>query len=130
MMNLPKELKYSSDHEWVRVEGDVVYIGVTDFAQAQLGDIVFVDLPEEGRVIKLNEGFSVIESVKAVSDIYSPVSGKIVKVNEALADAPETINQDAYGEGWIVAVELSDVSELDALMDDAAYAKVAAEGGH
>lgn len=130
MMNLPKELKYSSDHEWVRVEGDVVYIGVTDFAQAQLGDIVFVDLPEEGRVIKLNEGFSVIESVKAVSDIYSPVSGKIVKVNEALADAPETINQDAYGEGWIVAVELSDVSELDALMDDAAYAKIAAEGGH
>ncbi len=130
MMNIPKELKYSSDHEWVRVEGDVVYIGVTDFAQAQLGDIVFVDLPEEGRVIKVNEGFSVIESVKAVSDIYSPVSGKIVKVNEALADAPETINQDAYGEGWIVAVELSDVSELDALMDDAAYAKVAAEGGH
>ena len=130
MMNIPKELKYSSDHEWVRVEGDVVYIGVTDFAQAQLGDIVFVDLPEEGRVIKVNEGFSVIESVKAVSDIYSPVSGKIVKVNEALADAPETINQDAYGEGWIVAVELSDKSELDALMDDAAYAKVAAEGGH
>lgn len=130
MMNLPKELKYSSDHEWVRVEGDVAYIGVTDFAQAQLGDIVFVELPEEGRVIKVNEGFSVIESVKAVSDIYSPVSGKIVKVNEALADAPETINQDAYGEGWIVAVELSDKSELDALMDDAAYAKVAAEGGH
>ena len=130
MMNIPKELKYSSDHEWVRVEGDVVYIGVTDFAQAQLGDIVFVDLPEEGRVIKVNEGFSVIESVKAVSDIYSPVSGKIVKVNEALADAPETINQDAYGEGWIVAVELSDKSDLDALMDDAAYAKVAAEGGH
>lgn len=130
MMNLPKELKYSSDHEWVRVEGDVAYIGVTDFAQAQLGDIVFVELPEEGRVIKVNEGFSVIESVKAVSDIYSPVSGKIVKVNEALADAPETINQDAYGEGWIVAVELSDKSDLDALMDDAAYAKVAAEGGH
>ena len=130
MMNLPKELKYSNDHEWVRVEGDVAYIGVTDFAQAQLGDIVFVELPEEGRVIKVNEGFSVIESVKAVSDIYSPVSGKIVKVNEALADAPETINQDAYGEGWIVAVELSDKSDLDALMDDAAYAKVAAEGGH
>ena len=78
MMNLPKELKYSSDHEWVRVEGDVAYIGVTDFAQAQLGDIVFVELPEEGRVIKVNEGFSVIESVKAVSDIYSPVSGIIV----------------------------------------------------
>ena len=129
-MNIPKDLKYSSDHEWVRVEGNVAFVGITDFAQAQLGDIVFVDLPAEGRVIKVNEGFSVVESVKAVSDIMAPVSGKIVKVNPALDGAPELINQDPYGEGWIVAVELADKSELDALMDDAAYAKVAAEGGH
>ena len=129
-MNIPKDLKYSSDHEWVRMEGNVAFVGITDFAQAQLGDIVFVDLPAEGRVIKVNEGFSVVESVKAVSDIMAPVSGKIVKVNPALDGAPELINQDPYGEGWIVAVELADKSELDALMDDAAYAKVAAEGGH
>ena len=129
-MNIPKDLKYSSDHEWVRVEGNVAFIGITDFAQSQLGDIVFADLPAEGRVIKANEVFSVVESVKAVSDIITPVSGKIVQVNPALDGAPELINQDPYGEGWIVAVELADKSELDALMDDAAYAKVAAEGGH
>lgn len=129
-MNIPKDLKYSSDHEWVRVEGNVAFIGITDFAQSQLGDIVFADLPAEGRVIKANEVFSVVESVKAVSDIITPVSGKIVQVNPALDGAPELINQDPYGEGWIVAVELADKSELDGLMDDAAYAKVAAEGGH
>ena len=129
-MNIPKDLKYSSDHEWVRVEGNVAFIGITDFAQSQLGDIVFVDLPAEGRVIKADEVFSVVESVKAVSDIITPVSGKIVQVNPALDGAPELINQDPYGEGWIVAVELADKSELDGLMDDAAYAKVAAEGGH
>ena len=129
-MNIPKDLKYSSDHEWVRVEGNVAFVGITDFAQSQLGDIVFADLPAEGRVIKANEVFSVVESVKAVSDIITPVSGKIVQVNPALDGAPELINQDPYGEGWIVAVELADKSELDGLMDDAAYAKVAAEGGH
>ena len=129
-MNIPKDLKYSSDHEWVRVEGNVAFVGITDFAQSQLGDIVFVDLPAEGRVIKADEVFSVVESVKAVSDIITPVSGKIVQVNPALDGAPELINQDPYGEGWIVAVELADKSELDGLMDDAAYAKVAAEGGH
>ena len=129
-MNIPKDLKYSSDHEWVRVEGNVAFIGITDFAQSQLGDIVFADLRGEGGVIKANEVFSVVESVKAVSDIITPVSGKIVQVNPALDGAPELINQDPYGEGWIVAVELADKSELDGLMDDAAYAKVAAEGGH
>lgn len=130
MMNIPKELKYSNDHEWVKVDGDVVYIGVSDFAQAQLGDIVFVEIPDEGREIKAGETFSVIESVKAVSDIIAPVSGKIVKVNDALGDTPEVINQDPYGEGWIVAVELSDTSELDELLDDSAYEKLTAEGGH
>ena len=130
MMNIPKELKYSSDHEWVKADGDVVYIGVSDFAQSQLGDVVFVEIPDEGREIKAGETFSVIESVKAVSDIIAPVSGKIVKVNDALGDTPEVINQDPYGEGWIVAVELSNTSELDELLDDSAYEKLTAEGGH
>ena len=130
MMNIPKELKYSNDHEWVKVDGDVVYIGVSDFAQSQLGDVVFVEIPDEGREIKAGETFSVIESVKAVSDIIAPVSGKIVKVNDALGDTPELINQDPYGDAWIVAVELSDVSELDALLDGDAYEKLTAEGGH
>ena len=130
MMNIPKELKYSNDHEWVKVDGDVAYIGVSDFAQAQLGDIVFVEIPDEGREIKAGETFSVIESVKAVSDIIAPVSGKIVKVNDALGDTPEVINQDPYVDGWIVAVELSDPSEMDALLDAGAYEKLTAEGGH
>lgn len=130
MMNTPKELKYSSDHEWVKVDGGVAYIGVSDFAQAQLGDVVFVEIPDEGREIKAGETFSVIESVKAVSDIIAPVSGKIVKVNDALADTPELINQDPYGDAWIVAVELSDKSEVDALLDADAYEKLTAEGGH
>ena len=130
MMNIPKELKYSSDHEWVKADGDVVYIGVSDFAQSQLGDVVFVEIPDEGREIKAGETFSVIESVKAVSDIIAPVSGKIVKVNDALGDTPELINQDPYGDAWIVAVELSDPSEVDALLDADAYEKLTAEGGH
>lgn len=130
MMNTPKELKYSSDHEWVKIDGDVAYIGVSDFAQSQLGDVVFVEIPDEGREIKAGETFSVIESVKAVSDIIAPVSGKIMKVNDALGDTPELINQDPYGDAWIVAVELSDVSELDALLDGDAYEKLTAEGGH
>ena len=130
MVNTPKELKYSSDHEWVKIDGDVAYIGVSDFAQSQLGDVVFVEIPDEGREIKAGETFSVIESVKAVSDIIAPVSGKIVKVNDALGDTPELINQDPYGDAWIVAVELSDVSELDALLDGDVYEKLTAEGGH
>ncbi len=129
-MNIPQELKYSNDHEWVRVEGELVVIGITDFAQAQLGDVVFVELPNEGRVLKAGESLSVIESVKAVSDIYAPVSGKIVKVNEALADNPELINQAAYGEGWIAVIELADRSELDGLLDNDAYAQLASEGDH
>lgn len=129
-MNIPKELKYSKDHEWVKVEGKVAIIGVTDFAQSQLGDVVFVELPDESGTVKVGDGFSVIESVKAVSDIYAPVSGKIVKVNQALTDSPDLINQEPYGEGWIVVIEMSDSSELDDLLDSDAYAQLAAEGGH
>ncbi|AJQ28630.1 glycine cleavage system protein GcvH [Pelosinus fermentans] len=129
-MNIPKELKYSKDHEWVKVEGKVAIIGVTDFAQSQLGDVVFVELPDELSTVKVGDSFSVIESVKAVSDIYAPVSGKIVKVNQALTDSPDLINQEPYGEGWIVVIEMSDSSELDDLLDSDAYVQLAAEGGH
>lgn len=122
-MNCPQELKYSKDHEWVKVEGNTAIVGITDFAQHELGDVVFVDLPAEGRVIKVDESFAVVESVKAVSDIIAPVSGKIIKVNEALADASETINTDPYGDGWLVVIELSDEAELNALLDSAAYAE-------
>lgn len=127
-MNIPKELKYSKDHEWVKVEENTVTIGITDFAQSQLGDVVFVELPEAGTVVQAGDSFSVVESVKAVSDIYAPLSGKIIKVNESLADMPEQINQDAYGEGWIVKMEWSQAAELNRLLDDGGYQKMIEEG--
>ncbi len=118
-----KEYRYSNTHEYVKVEGNVGYVGLSAYAQEQLGDIVFVEMPEIGREVKKGEVFGVVESVKAVSDCYSPVSGKVVKVNEALMDAPETINQDPHGDGWIMAVELGDQSELETLMDGETYEK-------
>ena len=129
-MNTPKELKYSKDHEWVKVEGKSATIGITDFAQSQLGDVVFVDLPTVGGSIEKGKEFAVVESVKAVSDIYAPVSGVIVKANDKLAEAPETINQDAYGEGWIAVVELASDSEAEDLLDSAAYAELCEKEGH
>ena len=129
-MNIPAELKYSNDHEWLRVEGKTVVLGITDFAQAQLGDVVFVELPQVGRTLAYGEAVAVIESVKAVSDVYAPVSGKVVKINESLEEAPEMVNQAPYGDGWIAVIELADESELTQLMDAAAYEKLAAEGGH
>jgi glycine cleavage system H protein len=128
-MNIPQELKYSKDHEWVKIEGNKATIGVTDFAQSQLGDVVFVELPEVGVEVSAGSGFAVIESVKAVSDIYAPLSGKVIAINEVLADAPETVNQDAYGAGWIATLEISDQSQLGELLDSDAYAKLLAEGG-
>ena len=129
-MNIPKELKYSKDHEWVRVEGNKAIVGIDDYAQSQLGDVVFVELPEIGADIICGDGFSVVESVKAVSDIYAPVSGKIIEVNEMLADTPECINEDPYGQGWIAVIELTDVSELDKLLDSEAYERLLEEGEH
>ena len=120
-MNIPSDLKYSSEHEWIRVEGNLATIGITDYAQEELGDIVNVELPDEGDEIHKDEAFGAVESVKASSEVFSPVSGKIVEVNEPLMDAPEMINEDPYDEGWMVKVELSDSSELDELMDAAAY---------
>ena len=129
-MQTPSNLKYSKEHEWVRLEANRAVIGITDYAQSQLGDIVFVELPAVGAKIVSGKRFSVVESVKAVSDIFAPVGGTIVSVNETLNDAPEKVNQDPYGEGWIAIVELADSSELAGLMDDRAYAEQVAKGGH
>lgn len=129
-MNIPKELKYSREHEWVRVDGNRATVGITDFAQHQLGDVVFVEVPAAGAAVTAGKPFSVVESVKAVSDIYAPLSGKIVEANDALADAPETVNSDPYGAGWIAVIELSDPGELAALLDSEGYEKFTAEGGH
>jgi glycine cleavage system H protein len=120
-MNVPEELQYSSDHEWIRVDGNRITLGVTDYAQDALGDVVFVDVPEAGKVVKVGDSFSEVESTKSVSDIYAPVSGTIVEVNGELADAPERLNDDPYGDGWICTIELSDTSELNKLLSAAAY---------
>ena len=114
-------LLYSKDHEWILVDGNKVKIGITDYAQEQLGDIVFVELPEEGDSISSGDGFGVIESVKAAADVYAPVTGTVVEVNEVLLDAPETVNDEPYEGGWLVVVELDDLSELDELLSPAEY---------
>jgi glycine cleavage system H protein len=120
-MDFPEELKYTEEHEWVLVEDDIATIGITDFAQDQLGDVVFVELPEVGDNIEAGATFGVVESVKAVSDVYAPVSGEVVEINEDLPDEPETLNNSPYDAGWMVKVKLSDPSALDELMDVAAY---------
>ncbi len=121
-MSYPDDLRYSKEHEWVRVEGSHATIGITSFAADELGDIVFVELPEVGSSLTQFGPFGVVESVKAVSDLFSPVSGTVAEVNEGLRDAPELLNSDPFGAGWIARVELSDPSELDALLDADAYA--------
>jgi glycine cleavage system H protein len=124
-MNVPTDLKYNSSHEWVRDNGDgTVTIGITEYAQDALGDVVFVELPKVGRVLAAKETFGVVESVKAASDLYSPVSGEIIEVNEALVDAPETINGSSYEDGWIMKIKISDGSEMGGLLDSSAYQKV------
>ncbi|WKY48792.1 glycine cleavage system protein GcvH [Eubacteriaceae bacterium ES3] len=125
-MKIVEGLKYSSDHEWVKVEGEKAYIGITDFAQHSLGDIVFVELPEVGDEIEKEGVFGTVESVKAASDVFLPVSGKVVEVNEALVDEPELVNADAF-ENWMVCVELTNPEELDELMDAADYEKICVE---
>ena len=117
----PEEVKYSKEHEWVRMNGNIAEVGVTVFAQESLGDVVFVDLPAEGSDVEQFAKFGEIESVKAVSDLFSPVGGKIVEVNSAATDAPEVVNEEPYGSGWLIKVELSDTAQLDDLMDAATY---------
>jgi len=129
-MKIPTELKYSRDHEWVKIEGTRVRVGITDYAQSQLGDVVFVEVPAVDSTIAVGAVFSVVESVKAVSDIYAPVSGVIVSVNETLTDMPETMNADPYGEGWLVVIEITDQADLDTLLSSDEYEKMIADGGH
>jgi glycine cleavage system H protein len=120
-MNFPSDLRYTKEHEWVRVEGDAGVVGVTDYAQDQLGDLVYLDLPAAGASVAQYAKLGEIESVKAVSDLYSPVSGEIVKVNQEAVDSPELVNSDPYGRGWLIKVRLSNPSEIDGLLDAAAY---------
>jgi glycine cleavage system H protein len=120
-MNVPDDLRYSSDHEWVRLEDGRVRIGITDYAQDALGDVVFVDLPEVGAKVELGASFSEVESTKSVSDIYAPVTGTVVEVNAELGDAPERLNEDPYGEGWICIIDPDDASQIDQLLDAAGY---------
>jgi glycine cleavage system H protein len=120
-MNVPAELKYTKDHEWVKVEGDIAVVGITDYAQGELGDVVYVELPETGSTFEKEESFGTIEAVKAVADIFCPLSGEFVEINEAIQDAPETVNKDPYGGGWMVKIKISDSAQLDELMDAEAY---------
>ena len=124
---VPPDLRYTKDHEWVRVEGDTATIGVTDFAASQLGDVVFVDLPVVGRSVDQFATFGVVESVKAVSDLYAPVSGEVVGVNADLAGQPELVNSDPFGKGWMIRVRVSDSAQVDGLLDAAAYEHLTAE---
>ncbi len=123
-MNVPKNLKYTRDHEWILVEDDIVTIGITDHAQGELGDIIFIELPEEGDTFEKGESIGTIEAVKTVADLFTPVSGEIIEINEDLEDASEKINNDAFGEGWIVKIKLSVLSELDELLTAEEYEKV------
>jgi glycine cleavage system H protein len=130
MSNVPAELRYSREHEWAKREGDRVRIGITDFAQAQLGDVVFVELPKLGARVTAMRALGVVESVKAVSDLFAPVSGEVLEVNAELAKKPETVNQDPYGRGWMVVVTLDDPAQLDALMSAPDYERFIADAGH
>ena len=120
-MQVPPQLRYTSDHEWVAITGSKVRVGITDYAQDALGDIVYVQVPTAGTTVSAGDAFGEVESTKSVSDIYAPVSGSIVAVNEALAKAPDSVNSDPYGTGWLCDIECSDLSQLDALLDAAAY---------
>ncbi len=123
-MNIPTNLKYTRDHEWVKVEGDIATVGITDYAQDQLGDIVFVDIQTQGETLAKEEVFGAIEAVKTVADALMPVSGEIIEVNPGLEDAPQNVNSDPYGEGWMIKVKMSDPSELDSLLDADAYTAI------
>jgi len=126
-VTLPEDLKYTKEHEWCRVKGTRATVGITDHAQSSLGDIVYVELPDVGDIVKKGESFGVVESTKAVSELFAPVSGKVVEVNDPLTDAPETINEDPYEEGWMIQVEVADEKELAELLDAASYGKFVEE---
>ncbi len=120
-MNIPKDLKYTKDHEWVRIEGDAAYVGITDFAQGELGDIVYIEIETQGESIDSGEIFGTVEAVKTVSDLFMPLSGEVLEVNPKLESEPEIVNSDPYGDGWMIKISLSNPAELDELMDSEAY---------
>jgi len=130
MANVPAELKYTREHEWAKVEGDRARIGITAFAQEQLGDVVFVELPKVGARVTAMKTFGVVESVKAVSDLFAPITGEVVEVNDALPKSPELVNSDPYGKGWMLVIRMSDPKEVDSLMSAADYQKLTADGAH
>ena len=120
-MNIPKELRYTKDHEWVRIEGDVATVGITDYAQGELGDIVFVEIETEGENLEAEDVFGTVEAVKTVSDLFMPLAGEVMEFNEAIADNPALVNEDPYGEGWMIKIKLSDADAVSALLDADAY---------
>lgn len=123
-MNFPQDIRYTSEHEWIRVDGEYAYVGITDYAQSQLGDIVFVDIPTVEEKLDEGEVFGTIEVVKTISDIFMPVAGEVLEQNEELADKPELVNQDPYGEGWLIKIKPNDVADVDKLLDAEAYKKL------
>ncbi len=123
-MQIPAEFKYTEEHEWVSVDGNIATVGITDYAQGELGDLVFVELPEVGTEVNQMDAFGTVEAVKAVSDLFAPLSGKVTEINDVLTDAPETVNKDPYGEGWMIKIELSDASQLDNLLSAEDYKNV------
>jgi glycine cleavage system H protein len=130
MANIPNDLKYAKTHEWVRLEGDIATIGITDFAQGELSDIVYVEITALGKTIKRDDPLGTIEAVKAVSDLYSPVSGQVIAANDSLKDLPANVNKDPYGEGWMAKIKITDPSELKNLLDSVAYAELARKSAH
>ena len=129
-MPVPANLKYTETHEWIRLDGDVATIGITDHAQSELGDVVYVELPEPGRMLAKDEVFGTVESVKAVSDLYSPITGEVVDTNRALSDATETVNNDPFGEAWMIKVRVSSPAEISGLLEPADYEKIVGEASH
>lgn len=123
-MDFPQNLKYTTEHEWIRVEGDIAYVGITDFAQEQLGDIVFVDIPTVGETLEADETFGTIEVVKTISDLFVPVAGEVLEQNEALEENPELVNKDPYGEGWLIKLKPTDIKAVEDLLDAEAYKEV------
>jgi glycine cleavage system H protein len=130
MANFPSDLKYAKTHEWLKIDGDIATIGITDFAQGELSDIVYVEITAVGKTIKRGEPIGTIEAVKAVSDLYSPISGQVLEANEGLKDSPASVNKDPYGAGWMAKIKISDPAELNNLLDSAAYAELARKSAH
>ncbi len=123
-MNIPSELKYTKDHEWIKIDGDIATVGITDFAQNELGDIVYVDIDTLDETVEIEEVFGTVEAVKTVSDLFMPLTGEVIEFNDSLEDTPENVNSDPYGEGWMIKIKISDTSQIEKLLDAEAYKKI------